>query len=125
MKAKQKLKKIAKTMLTKSLTAGALDETKVKKVLKIAAASHSPQISKILKVYKGLAQRALAKDQLTIESASPLGPREINVLLTKTQAKKIHHKTNPEMVFGVKITHGDWVYDASLDSKLKQLKGTT
>ena len=42
-------------------------------------------------------------------------------LLSKTGARRIKYKINPEMIFGLKITHGDFVYDASLDSKLKQL----
>ena len=42
-------------------------------------------------------------------------------LLSKTKAKRIKYKINPKLIFGLRITHGDFVYDATLDSKLKQL----
>ena len=77
----------------------------------------------ILQVLKRQIETALSKENVIVETTHK--PKEIKnfekYIIAKTHAKKVIYKINPEIVFGAKITHGDWIYDATLDAKLRQL----
>lgn len=121
---RKKLRDFAKAMFKKSLSDGFLDEKKVKQVLKEIADQKGTQTVKILRIYKKLIEKALANEEIIIESAQKnmTNKKEIEkTLLSKTNAKKVVFRTNPTIVFGARITHGDWIYDSTLDAKLKQL----
>jgi len=82
-----------------------------------------PQFINILKIYKKLVTNSLASEELTVETAQKLSNQkqfEKNIL-AKTGAKRINYKINPNLVFGTKITHGDWVFDETLQAKLNNL----
>src|SRR3989338_8094714 len=75
----------------------------------------------ILKVYQKLVAQQVAKEEVVVESATPLAKNQEKEIIKRTKAQNIRYKLNRDMVFGAKITHGDWIYDASLDAKLEQL----
>jgi F0F1-type ATP synthase delta subunit len=123
MKGKKKLITTAKIMFKASLKDGLLNQSKIRQVI---ARLSSPKIvcrSLILRYYKRLIRQALAKEEITIETPIQItNPKKLGAqLLSKTSAKRVKFKKTPNIVFGAKITYGDWVYDATLDSKLKQL----
>jgi len=120
---KKKQLKIAKTLLKKSLTNGTLDSTKVQKILIMLASAKPQGLIGILKTYKRLAGTKLKNEEIVIETGTKLASQsrlELN-LKKATGAKRIIYKQNPKIVFGTKITHGDWILDNTLESKLKQL----
>lgn len=121
MTSRKKIQQIAKNMFKNSLTGGLVDESKVKKIIKVVASSKAAQSAKILRIYKNLIEKALLQEEVIIETASPFNQSGQKALLTKTNAKRAKYKIDPKMVLGAKITHGDWIFDASLDAKLKQL----
>lgn len=122
MNTRQKTK-IAKDLLKKSLTNGLVDSQKVTTILKNLAGSKPQGIIGILKTYKRLVESKIASQTLIIESPTSIGNlKKVGGELTKkTGAKRIVYKINPNLVFGAKITKGDWVWEDSLDTKLKQL----
>jgi F0F1-type ATP synthase delta subunit len=120
-KNKKKLLQIAKVMYKQSLKGGSVDASLVQKVLKTATSSPWPNLVKILKIYKNFISIALEKEELLVESATPIAKSYEKELLLKTGAKRIKYEKNPNNIAGVKITHGDWIYDATIDAKLKQL----
>ena len=76
----------------------------------------------ILKAYRRLIEAQLKKEEVEIEMAQPQKSKRFEkLILRKTGARRINLKINPDMVVGAKITHGDWIWEESLDAKLKQL----
>ena len=119
----KKIKDLAKVMYKKSLKDGIVNPAGVSAVLKETISQKPQNLKNILKFYKHLIEAKIAQEELIVETAQKT--KEIEKmekeLLSKTGARRIKYKINPKMIFGLKITHGDFVYDASLDSKLKQL----
>jgi F0F1-type ATP synthase delta subunit len=46
-------------------------------------------------------------------------------IMAKTGAARINFIVNPHLTTGARITHGDWVWDETLDSKLEQIVNVT
>ena len=95
----------------------------VSAVLKEIVSQKPHGLKNILKSYKHLMESKIAHEELIVETAQKTKDIEKmeKDLLLKTGAERIKYKINPKLIFGLKITHGDFVYDATLDSKLKQL----
>lgn len=120
---KKKQQVFAKLIFKESLNSqGFIDPQKVRQVLaKISL--YKKDTIKILKIYKRLIQRAQAKEEIIIEAAEKikLGTKVSKAILTKTGAAKIRYIINPKIVFGAWLTHGDWIWDATLGAKLARL----
>jgi len=114
---------IAKAMLKKSLKSGLVDSKLVSFVLREIISQKPQGLTKILKVYKRLVENKLKKEEILIESAQKVAnQKQLEQEFTKnTGVKRINFKINPKIVFGAKVTSGDWIYDATLDAKLNQL----
>lgn len=123
MKNRKKLAQIAKIMLKNSLTNGLADAKRVKVVLKDVASIHPSNLSAILKIYKKLVEKALLQEEITVELASPIKnlKKLESEIITQTGVKRVRFKINADIVFGTKITHRDWIWDNTLQAKLKQL----
>ena len=119
----KKIKGLAKIMYKKSLKEGLVNLAGVSAVLKEIVSQKPHGLKNILKSYKHLMESKIAHEELIVETAQKTKDIEKmeKDLLLKTGAERIKYKINPKLIFGLKITHGDFVYDATLDSKLKQL----
>jgi len=119
----KKIKNLAKIMYKKSLKDGIVNLASVSAVLKEIVSQKPHGLKNILKNYKHLIEAKIASEELIVETAHKTKEVEKmeKELLSKTGAKRIKYKINPKLIFGLRITHGDFVYDATLDSKLKQL----
>ena len=119
----KKIKVLAKVMFKKSLKEGVVNSASVSAVLKETISQKPQNLKNILKFYKHLIEDKIGREELIVETAQKT--KEIEKmekeLLSKTGARRIKYKINPKLIFGLRITHGDFVYDATLDSKLKQL----
>lgn len=120
---KKKQLHIARLMLKASLKNGFIDNQKAQTVLHSVVKNKPQGLSSILKTYKRAIQSQLNLETILIESGAKIKNLAgfEKKLLAKTGAHKVTYKINPEMVFGAKVSHGDWVWEESLDSSLKQL----
>lgn len=120
---KRKLTKIAKNLYKLSLSNGLVDNLKVRYVLSHLIKSKQSGKIQILKHYKKLIEEKLNKETVIVEAASQITPTQQfkDSILLKTKAKNIKYKINSDIVFGAKVTSGDWIFDSTLDAKLKQL----
>lgn len=63
--------------------------------------------------------------EIVVESAVELSAADKQALLSTLSGKphsgEIQFKVNPELIGGLKITHGDQVMDTSIQSKLKKI----
>jgi len=119
----KKIKGLAKIMYKKSLKDEIVNLASVSVILKEIVSQKPHGLKNILKNYKHLIEAKIASEELIVETAHKTKEVEKmeKELLSKTGAKRIKYKINPKLIFGLRITHGDFVYDATLDSKLKQL----
>ena len=121
MVVKRKITKIAKVIFKDSLRNAQLDNGQIRTIVSKIVKLKPKGYLNILKAYKKLVASQMAKEEILIESATPLDKNQEKEILTRAEAKNIRYKINKNMVFGAKITHGDWIYEASLDAKLKQV----
>lgn len=122
MKSRKKQEKIVRYLFRNSLTNDTVDEAKVKEILRLITKEKPPQLLNILKIYKKMVERTLLKEELIIEAATKVADKKFEQeILNKTKAKRIKYQIKPNLVLGMRITHGDWVYDETLQAKLAQL----
>lgn len=108
-----------------SLVNNTVSSKKVEDVLRVIVKLRPQGSISILKIYKRLIAQVIARETLVVESSSPSAIKPIEKkLLAKTGAKKVTYKTNPEIVFGARMVHGDWIYDTTLDARLRQIRKT-
>ncbi len=119
----KKQKQIARTLFKKSLKNNLVDPNKVSQILTRLAESKTLGLKSILLTYKRLIETAIGRQEVVIEAATKIRNTTAweKQLIQKTGAKKVIYKINPNIVFGARVTHGDWVWDATLGAKLKQL----
>lgn len=122
-KNKKALGKIAKSLFKKSLTNGNVDDKKVLTVLKELSKLKPAGLSSILKTYKRFIVEKLSFEEIILETNDKITLQKsfASQIKKKTGAIRVINKTNPNIVFGAKITHGDWIFDETLENKLKQL----
>ncbi len=123
MTSRTKLLKIAKTMANASLTANLVDANEVKKVTEAVISLNPANLTKILKIYKNLIENKMRKEEVTVEipQKNAISKQFEQDIKKTTGAKRVSYVINPKLVAGAKITHGDWVYDQTLDTKLEQI----
>jgi|SRR3972149_719473 len=122
--SRKKTIQIAKSLCKKCCTPeGHIEPSKIHLVLKALSRQKPAGYSNILRALKRQVETSLAREEVTVETTQkPTNWKQLEkTLIEKTHAKKITYKTNPNIVFGAKIMHGDWIWDSSLDAKLKQL----
>ena len=123
MKGQKKIISFTKNIFRQSLTDDLVDPKKTSRILQLIISQKPAQLVKILKMYKRLIEQKLAKEEIIVESAikTPNQKKLETYLIKKTGAGRIRYKINPNIVFGVKVIHSDWVYEATLESKLAKL----
>ncbi|MBI2327547.1 F0F1 ATP synthase subunit delta [Candidatus Curtissbacteria bacterium] len=122
--SRKKTIQIAKSLCKKCCTPeGHIEPSKIHLVLKALSRQKPAGYSNILKAFKRQVETSLAKEEVIVEAAQkPTNWKQLEkTLIEKTHARKILFKTNPVFISGTKITHGDWIWDATLEAKLKQL----
>lgn len=119
----KKQTKIAKELFKKSLDQkGFISQNRIHQILTATARIRPQGLADILKAYKRLVAAQLKKEEVEVETAQNFKSTKLEKsILAKTGTKRVFFKTAPSLVLGAKITHGDWVWDASLDAKLGQL----
>lgn len=121
---KKKQIAIAKLMFKKSLNEkGFIDPQKLRQAVKETVIAKPAGFINLLKIYKRLIENALSKEEVMVTAASKIPNQKQfeKMILAKTGARKILYQINPKIVFGARVTHGDWTYEATLGAKLKQL----
>lgn len=114
---------IARILFKKSLDQnGNINYQKVRQILVAMAKVKPLGIAGILKAYRRRVEAQIKKEEIQIETAQTVKSKTLQeLILKKTGAGRVIFKTNPNLVVGAKITHGDWVWDETLDAKLGQL----
>lgn len=121
--SRKKQIQVAKAMLKNSLKNNLVDSKSIREVLRKIISQKPPGLTQILKVYRRLIENAIKKEGILIETPQRLTNQKQleQELIKKTGAKRVNFITNSKIIFGAKITSGDWIYDATLGTKLEQL----
>lgn len=119
----KKQTRIAKKLFKKSLDQKRqLSANRVHQILSALKRAKPREVLGILKAYRRLIAFQIKKEEVEVETAQTIKSKKIEkLLLSKTGARRINFKINPAVVLGAKITHGDWVWDETLDAKLQEL----
>lgn len=122
--SRKKSQEIAKSLCKKCCTPeGYIEPNKVDLVLNALAKRKPSGYSAILKALKRQIESVIARELVVVEAAQvpPNWKQLEKFLIAKTGATRVVFEPNPDLVFGAKISHGDWIWEQSLDSKLTSL----
>lgn len=119
----QKQVQIARLLFKKSLDQnGIISPKKVHQILTAIWREKPRGTAGILKAYRRQVFSKLKIEAVEVETAQEVKSKSLEkLILKKTGARSVIFKTNPSLTIGAKITHGDWVWDETLDAKLAQL----
>lgn len=75
------------------------------------------------KLLAALLRREIARDTLTIESVTPLSEAQTTAVRTHFQSSnarplQVNSVESPDLIAGIRVRHGDTVYDASIQGRL-------
>lgn len=122
--SKKKKLAVAKTMFKQSLNEkGFIDPKKVNRVLREISSLKPAGLVNILKTYRRLVEEKIRLEEITVEAGTKVSNQKKvkEELISRSGARVAKFKINPSIVFGARITHGDWIFDSNLPAKLKQL----
>jgi len=128
MELNKKTKELAKEIFKKSFENKKLNESLLKKFIRIVADKKTPQSLEILKTLEKILARYNEENTLLVESAFPLKQIErekIKETFEKTLGKKLQLKEvqNKELISGLKVKLSDNIWENSVLNNLEQLKG--
>lgn len=127
MKISKEARRHARELFRASLTEGRLDARRVSEYSDRLIAERPRNYVGILKEYTRLVRLELQRRHAVIESAAPLEPAEAarieGDLRTRFGADlTIEHRTNPDLLGGLRIQVGSDVWDGSVANRLELLK---
>ncbi|MDR0393008.1 MAG: F0F1 ATP synthase subunit delta [Puniceicoccales bacterium] len=93
---------------------------RVKSVLTFLQSRYPRSIKEVLHYYWMCLRKIHTQHCLCIEYTGHLN-REQMVSVFKEMSCQIAYQENPQLVGGIKIKHGDWVWDRSIQGQLKAL----
>ncbi len=125
MKTKNTIKKLAKKLYTVSILNGEIDRNRVHAIVATVLQSATRNKTTVLKQYKKYIEAFVRTREVIVEvpDGFAIDRKMEQEIMEKTHAKNITVYENAGLIFGVKITHGDWVYDNTLDSQLGKIVG--
>lgn len=120
---KKKQIKMAKLLFKASLKGEFLDNSRALEIAKSIASSKLVGKVGLLKAFKRFVAVQIAKEEIIVETSTKtsLAPKFEKLLLAKFSAKKVKFLQDEKIVLGARVTAGDWIFDSTLDNKLKQL----
>ncbi len=114
---KKKIQHTAKLLFKLSIIKDELDETRISTILKTLVKQKPLHYIRILESYKNLIEKFLGSKQIIVEVPKGFNTQKVTL---KTE-KQVIVKENKNIVFGVRVTNSDWVYDNTLEANLKSL----
>ncbi|MEK7580810.1 MAG: F0F1 ATP synthase subunit delta [Patescibacteria group bacterium] len=121
--SKKYLDVLAKALYKRSLTAGIVDEKKVRIITGKLINQNPFKLTHILKTYKRLISEKLKKEEIIIETNNKITLQKsvVDNLKKIGHITKVTNKTNPNITYGARIYQGDWIWDNTLEVKLEQI----
>lgn len=125
----RKLKSFVSRLLEMSKTDGIVDGGKVKTVIETLKKSDVRRLKIILDLYRIAVRRSLHETTARIAYAGALSEPTKEALQSSLEKKTgrkltLELKEDPELIAGVRIAVGDYVYDSSIKQALKQISET-
>lgn len=127
MKISKKAKREAKQLFRSCVTAGLLDENRVRTAVTQVLAQKPRNYMPILSHFQRLVKLELQRRRATVESAVPLPgdlQSEVQANLTRLYGAGLNlaFTQNPALIGGLRIQVGSDVYDGSIQSRLAALQ---
>ncbi|MDR0755786.1 MAG: F0F1 ATP synthase subunit delta [Puniceicoccales bacterium] len=93
---------------------------RVKRILTFLQSRYPRSIKEVLHYYWTCLRKIHTQHCLCVEYAGYLS-REQTMSIFKEVSCQIVYRENPQLVGGIRIKHGDWVWDRSIQGQLKAL----
>jgi F-type H+-transporting ATPase subunit delta len=125
-----KSRKLAKRIALRVAMAGESARGEVAPVLRHFV-GHRPLSERraFLKVFMRFLERELRARRLLVEHAGPLSEADLAAIGAsfgvRTEGFSLEHRENPGLIGGLRVIHGDNVYDASVAGRLSRLSALT
>lgn len=126
MKINREARQNAKSLLKLCSEKGALQEAKVRQVVKAIADKKPRGYLALLTRFQKLIQIEISRSTVTVESAVELSDKGVSVFQAveskfgPSSAK--YYRVLPDLIGGVRITRGSDVWDGSVKARLNALK---
>jgi F-type H+-transporting ATPase subunit delta len=125
----RKLKSFVSRILELSKTDGIVDEEKVKTVIETLKNSGIKRLNAVFELYRLAVKRSLRETTARVSYAGSLPEAEADSLLSSLETKTgrklaLELKEDPELIAGIKVAVGDYVYDHSVKHALQQISET-
>lgn len=125
----RKLKSFVSRILELSKTDGIVDSKKVTSVLATLKKSGIKRLASILELYRYAVKKSLSETTARVTYAGKLSEKAKQSLLSSLETKTGRKLTlelheDSELIAGVKIAVGDYVYDRSVKHTLQQISDT-
>jgi F-type H+-transporting ATPase subunit delta len=127
MKLSKESRRLSKQLFRSSLTAGRIDDAKVRALVASIIEGKPRHYVAVLKEYQRLVRLELQSRHAVVESAEPLsadsGGRILQQLrVVSGPAVTAEYKVNPALIGGVRVKLGSNVWDGSIQGRLTNLK---
>jgi hypothetical protein len=110
----KKIRQTAKQLFALSFVENVFDEKRAMTIVNTLTKQKPLHYVQILKMYKHVIERYFASQQIIVEVPKGFSAKAVSV----KSEKKLVIQENPDIVFGVRIIDGDWVYDNTLGARL-------
>ncbi len=119
-------KPLARKLVAASLEDGRISDSRVKAVLQMLRGQPERQRKQILEEYLRQMRREQERSHLLIEHAGPLASSAREAIVRSVSARagrplEVEVRENPALIGGTRVRLGDDIYDASIESRLRQL----
>jgi F-type H+-transporting ATPase subunit delta len=127
--ANRKLKSFTSRLLTLSQTGGRVDPEKVKTVLSTLMNSDIHNLRQVLVIYRQQVAQDLKRSTAILSHAGPLSPGIVSGITSALEEKtgrrlEVEVREDPQLIAGIQVAIGDYVFERSIRSILQQLSST-
>jgi F0F1-type ATP synthase delta subunit len=127
--ANRKLKSFTSRLLALSQTGGRVDPEKVETVLVTLRRSEILNLRQVLILYRQLVAQDLKRSTAILSYAGPLSAEVVSGITAELEQKTgrrlaVKTQEDPQLIAGIQVSIGDYVFERSIRSMLQQLSST-
>jgi F-type H+-transporting ATPase subunit delta len=127
MKVNKETRQLSKELLRSSFSDGALDDGRIRSLVKALIEKKPRHYLKVLEAYKRLLRLEVEKRSATIETATELDLESGSEIITNLKRKygsdlDTRFVVNPELLGGMRLHVGSDVWDSSVRNRLHRLQ---
>ena len=125
MKKDKKVKQLVKKCVDQVFLKGKFDQKKAEEFVKVFKKLPKLEAIHLLEEFKKQVKRKLSEGTIVVESATELGKVELGEVKKRFDKRfkiyDLRFKKNTELLGGIKVKVGDFVFDDSVNTKINEV----